>query len=59
MILGRDNNIDNNGREEIEINENLINFEPEMANQQLKLPLKDVAKIVPEFDGKTLNQKNI
>ena len=52
MILGRDNNIDNNGSEEIEINENLINFEPEMTNQQLKLPLKDVAKIVPEFDGK-------
>ena len=54
MILGRDNNIDNNGREEIEINENLINFEPEMANQQLKLPLKDVAKIVREFDGKNM-----
>ena len=54
LILGGDNNRDNNGREVIEINENLINFELEMANQQLKLPLKYVTKIVPEFDGKIM-----
>ena len=54
LILANENNIINNEREEIEINENLIDFEPEMANQQLKLPLKDVAKIVPEFDGKNM-----
>ena len=33
LILAGDNNIDINGREEIEVNENLINFKPEMANQ--------------------------
>ena len=54
MILGRENNTNNNGRVEIEINENLINFEPEMANQTLKLPLKEVAKLVPEFDGNNI-----
>ena len=53
MILARDNNTNNNGRIEIEINGNLINFEPEMANQALKLPLK-VAKLVPEFDGNNI-----
>ena len=53
LILDRDN-IDNNGKEEIKINKNLISFEPEMANQQFKLPLKDVTKIVPEFDGKNM-----
>ena len=54
MILGRENNTNNNGRVEIEINGNLINFEPEMANQALKLPLKEVAKLVPEFDGNNI-----
>ena len=32
LILANENNIINNGREEIGINENLIDFEPEMAN---------------------------
>ena len=54
LILARDNNTNNNGRIEIEINGNLINFEPEMANQALKLPLKEVAKLVPEFDGNNI-----
>ena len=54
MILGRDNNTNNNRRVEIEINQNLINFEPAIANQALKLPLKDVAKLVPEFVGKNM-----
>ena len=38
----------------IEVNEYLINFEPEMANQTLKLPLKEVTKLVPEFDGNNI-----
>ena len=54
MILGRENNTNNNERVEIELNGNLINFEPEMANQALKLPLKEVAKLVPEFDGNNI-----
>ena len=54
MILARDNNTNNNGRIKIEINGYLINFEPEMANQALKLPLKEVAKLVPEFDGNNI-----
>ena len=57
LIIGSANDIDNNGREEMEINENLINFESGMANQQLKLPLKDVAKIVPELDGKNMESE--
>ena len=56
LILARDNNTNNNGRIEIEINVNLINFEPEMANQALKLPLKEVAKLVPEFDGNNITR---
>ena len=52
--MTRDNNTNNNGRIEIEINGNLINFEPEMANQALKLPLKEVAKLLPEFDGNNI-----
>ena len=54
LILARDNNTNNNERIEIEINENLIIFEPEMTNQALKLPLKEVAKLVPEFDGNNI-----
>ena len=54
MILARDNNTNNNERIEIEINENLINFEPEVANQALKLPLEKVAKLVPEFVGNNI-----
>ena len=59
LILASENNINNNNEQgEIEIlrniNENLINFEPEMANQTLKLPLKEVAKLVPHFDGSNI-----
>ena len=54
LILGRENNTNNNERVEIEINGNLINFEPEIANQALKLPLKEVAKLVLEFDGNNI-----
>ena len=42
------NNTNNNRRIGIEINENLINFEPAMANQALKLPLKEVAKLLQQ-----------
>ena len=45
MILGRENNTNNNERVEIELNGNLINFEPEMENQALKLPLKEGANL--------------
>ena len=38
----------------MEINRNLIDFNMKMANQALKFPLKDVAKYVPEFDGKNM-----
>ena len=54
MILGRENNTNNNEQVEIEINGNLINVEPETANQALKLVLKEVAKLVPEFDGNNI-----
>ena len=54
LILARDKNTNNNGRIEIEINGNLINFKSEMANQALKLRLKEVSKLVPEFDGNNL-----
>ena len=58
MILANENNINNNEQGKIEIHgnidENLINFEPEMANQALKLPLKEVAKLVPDFDGNNI-----
>ena len=58
MILDNENNINNNEQGEIEIHgnidENLINFEPEIANHALKLPLKEVAKLVPDFDGNNI-----
>ena len=54
MILGRESNTNNNERVKIEKHENLINFEPEMANQPLKLPLKEVVKLVTDFDGKNI-----
>ena len=47
-------NKNNNERVEIEIHENLINFEPEIANQPLQLPLKEVAKLILDFDGKNI-----
>ena len=68
LILTRDNTKDktkieveqnqdlnqNNNQIELEINGNLIDFNINMANEALKLPLKDVAKLVPEFDGKNM-----
>ena len=54
MILAKDNNLNNIEQAEIPVIENLIYFEPEMANQTLKLPLKNVAKLVPDFDGKNI-----
>ena len=56
LILARENDTNNSGQEEVEINENLINFELEMANQTLKLPLKEVAKLVPDFDPIPLDE---
>ena len=58
LILANQNNINNSEQGEIEIHgnivENLIDFKPEMANQALKLPLKEVAKLVPDFDGNNI-----
>ena len=54
MILDRENNTNNNGQVKIEIDENLINFESEMANQTSKLPLKEVAKLVPDIVGNNI-----
>ena len=56
LILARENDTNNSGQEEVEINENLINFELEMANQTLKLPLEEVAKLVPDFDPIPLDE---
>ena len=68
LILTRDNTQDktetevepnpdlnqNNSQIELEINRNFIDFNINMANQALKLPLKDVAELVPEFVGKNM-----
>ena len=54
MILARENNTNYKGQGEVEINKNLINLLPEMANQTLKLPLKEVAKLLPDFDGNNI-----
>ena len=49
----QDLNLTNN-QIELEINRNSIDFSINMANQALKLSLNDVAKLVPEFDGKNM-----